>query len=417
MLNRYSLGTGDRFGRQGVAQLKAVLKSKELFNVEITPVWNKSNREHQIIGTSPRSVRTEADQATAELGWNTDYYVDADHITINTVDRFLDHSNFFTLDVADSIGVKPSPELTEKFIQLNQPLIGRLSIDGIEGVFEVDKRFLKNWADQFLKAISAARDLYEYIRSNYNGGDCLFEVSMDEVKEPQSPIELFFILKTLADFGVKPNTIAPKFTGQFYKGVDYEGDIEKFCSEFEQDILVIKYAINHFDLPDDLKLSVHSGSDKFSLYPHIQRIIHKHNVGLHLKTAGTTWLEEATGLAASGGKGLEMLKKIYSEAYQRFDELTGPYLTVTDIRFDSLPKPSEFYGWDGKKIVSAIEHNTANPGFHHGLRQFFHCSYKIAAEEGEAFIRLLNENRSEVGQRVTDNLFERHIKPLYIGDK
>lgn len=415
MLNRYSFGTGDRFGRQGVAQLKAVLKSKELFKVEITPVWNKSNREHQIIGSSPHSVRSEADQAVAELSWNGTYYVDADHITINTVDRFLDCSNFFTLDVVNSIGVKPSPELTEKFIGLNEYLIGRLSIDGIEGDFDVDKTFLTNWANQFLNAIEAARDLFEYIRLNYNGEVCLFEVSMDEVKKPQSPIELFFILKTLGDFGVKANTIAPKFTGQFYKGVDYEGEIEKFCSEFEQDILVIKHAIKHFDLPEDLKLSVHSGSDKFSLYPHIHRIIHKHNAGLHLKTAGTTWLEEAIGLAASGGAGLEMVKKIYSEAYQRFDELTGPYLTVTDIRFDSLPKPAEFADWDGKKIVNALEHNTANPGFHYGLRQFFHCSYKIAAEEGEAFIRLLEKNSSEIGQRVTENLFLRHIKPLYIG--
>lgn len=416
MFNRFSLGTGDRFGRQGVSQLKAVLKSKEQFVIEITPVWNKSNREHQIIGTSPQSVRSEADQAITELGWNGAYYVDADHITINTVDRFLDCSNFFTLDVADSIGVKPSPELAEKFIGLNRHLIGRLSIDGIEDSFEVDETFLKNWADQFLKAIETGRDLYEYIQSNYKGEECLFEVSMDEVQEPQSPIELFFILKTLADFRVKPNTIAPKFTGQFYKGVDYEGDIEKFCTEFEQDILVIKHAVHHFDLPEDLKLSVHSGSDKFSLYPHIHRIIHKHSVGLHLKTAGTTWLEEAIGLAASGGAGLEMVKKIYSEAYQRFDELTGPYLTVTDIHFDSLPKPVEFAGWDGKKIVSALEHNTSNPGFHHGLRQFFHCSYKIAAEEGEAFILLLEKNSSEIGQRVTENLFERHIKPLYVGD-
>lgn len=111
---------------------------------------------------------------------------------------------------------------------------------------------LKNGWISFLTAIKAAKDLYNYIRSNYKSDECLFEISMDEVKDPQSPIELFFILKTLADFGVKPDTIAPKFTGQFYKGVDYEGDIGKFCLEFEQDILVIQHAIQHFELPENL---------------------------------------------------------------------------------------------------------------------------------------------------------------------
>jgi len=415
MLNRFSIGTGDRFGRQGAAQLKAVLKSNDQFNIEITPVWNKSNREHQIIGTSPQSVRVEADQAVSELGWSGSYYVDADHITIKTVDRFLDCSNFFTLDVADSIGKKPSPDLVEKFMSLNQHMIGRLSIDGIEDVFEVDEAFLTKWADQFLNAIESAKDLYEYIRSNYKGEECLFEVSMDEVKDPQSPIELFFILKTLADFGVEPNTIAPKFTGQFYKGVDYEGDIAKFCMEFEQDILVIKHVVKNFDLPEDLKLSVHSGSDKFSLYPHINRIINQQNAGLHLKTAGTTWLEEAIGMAASGGNGIGMVKRIYSNAYQRFEELTGPYKTVTDINFEKLPTPEQFTGWEGDQIVNALEHNSANPEFDGELRQFFHCAYKIAAEEGEEFIQLLNKNRHVIGKRVTDNLFLRHIKPLYFG--
>src|SRR5665647_1913967 len=124
---------------------------------------------------------------------------------------------------------------------------------------------------------------------------------------------------------VPVQTIAPKFTGRFNKGVDYEGDPIRFGKEFEEDILVIRYAVAKFGLPKNLKLSVHSGSDKFSIYPIIGSVIRKHDCGLHLKTAGTTWLEEVIGLAVSGGKGLEIAKLIYRNAYERREELCAPY--------------------------------------------------------------------------------------------
>ena len=127
---------------------------------------------------------------------------------------------------------------------------------------------------------------------------------MDEVESPQTPVDLFFILKMLADKGVPAQTIAPKFTGRFNKGVDYTGDVAQFAKEFEEDVLVIDFAIKEFGLPEELKLSVHSGSDKFSIYPVMADVIKKYNKGIHVKTAGTTWLEEVIGLALAGGKAL-----------------------------------------------------------------------------------------------------------------
>src|SRR6185437_16488264 len=131
------------------------------------------------------------------------------------------------------------------------------------------------------------------------------EVSMDETDRPQTPHELLIILAALADEKIPLKTIAPKFTGRFNKGVDYVGNLQQFEKEFEEDILVIKEAIKEFGLPENLKLSVHSGSDKFSLYKPIRELIKKHNTGIHLKTAGTTWLEEMIGLAEAGNEALE----------------------------------------------------------------------------------------------------------------
>ena len=90
-------------------------------------------------------------------------------------------------------------------------------------------------------------------------------------------------------------------------------------------------------MPADLKLSVHSGSDKFSIYGPIRRAIRRTGAGLHIKTAGTTWLEELIGLAAAGGDGLEMAKEIYRTALGRSDELCGPYAAVIDIDPAQLP--------------------------------------------------------------------------------
>src|SRR5437588_8734445 len=97
-IEKYSLGVGDRFAHQAKAQLRACILAAER-GVTIIPVWNKSNREHGIVGSEPSSVRTAADQAVRELGWTKPYHVDADHINLDTVDRFIPASDFYTIDV------------------------------------------------------------------------------------------------------------------------------------------------------------------------------------------------------------------------------------------------------------------------------------------------------------------------------
>src|SRR5664279_4840394 len=114
-LGKYSIGLGDRFGHQGSAQLKAIIAASEK-GFDITPVWNKSNREHITIGTQPVDVRTEADFVTKKAGFKKPYFVDADHINFDNVDRFIDSSDFFTIDVASYIGEKTSEEEINEFI-------------------------------------------------------------------------------------------------------------------------------------------------------------------------------------------------------------------------------------------------------------------------------------------------------------
>jgi hypothetical protein len=412
-LGKYSFGTGDRFAHQGEAQLQGSILAKEA-GIELTHVWNKSFREHKTVKSDPSSVRKEADDAVKALGWTGQYLVDADHINMNTVDGFVPYSDFFTLDVADYIGKSADEEEITAFVNKYSKFKGNLSIPGIDSPFKIDDAFLKRIASTFLFAALEAGKIYRRIAELKGSEDFIAEVSMDEVENPQTPAELFFILAAIADAGVKAQTIAPKFTGRFNKGVDYVGDVDQFAREFEEDILVIQHAVKEFGLPGNLKLSVHSGSDKFSIYKPIRELTKKYDTGVHVKTAGTTWLEELIGLAEAGDEGLELAKAIYAKALDRFDELTGPYATVIDVQIEGLPTAAEVNGWSGEKYANTLRHNQKHPDFNPQFRQLLHCGYKVAAEYGDTYFNALNKFRDIIAKNVTENIYDRHIKPLFI---
>ena len=411
-LGTYSLGIGDRFSMQGEAQLEAFFPARER-GVEITPVWNKSNREHQTIGSVPGQTRLEADQAVKLLGWDKPFFVDADHINMNSVDHFVDHSDFFTIDVAEFIGRSSEASDIDSFVLRNKKYVGRLLIPGIDHPFGITEELLREIAEKFLYAVKQAADIYRYIRSGKQAATFITEISMDEVNNAQTPIELFFILSALAAEGVPVNTIAPKFTGRFNKGVDYVGDVDLFAREFEEDLLVLDFSVKEFKLPSGLKLSVHSGSDKFSIYPIMGNLIRKHNKGIHVKTAGTTWLEEVIGLSMAGGEALNLVKDIYVGALKRYDELTGPYATVIDIDRNGLPASDDLTTWDGNQMATALRHIPDHPNYNPNLRQLMHVAYKLAAEAGDRYLSLLREHKQLVGEQVTENIFDRHMKRLF----
>jgi hypothetical protein len=240
------------------------------------------------------------------------------------------------------------------------------------------------------------------------------EISMDETDTPQTPPELLVILAAIADEGIPVQTIAPKFTGRFNKGVDYVGDLVQFEKEFHEDLAVIAFAVARYGLPAHLKLSVHSGSDKFSLYPIIRRTLPKFGAGLHIKTAGTTWLEELIGLAEAGGPALALAKEIYAEAMDHVEELTAPYASVIDIDRAKLPSGVEVAAWSSAQFTGALRHDQSHPLFNPSLRQLLHVAFKLAAKKGARYLDLLKANEEIVGRNVTTNLYERHLVPLFL---
>src|SRR5882757_3172481 len=370
-LPKFSVGVGDRFAHQAKAQLAACLLAGDA-GVEVVPVWNKSNREHMIIGSDPKQTRIAADAAVKELGWTKPYFLDADHINLKTVPRFLDPCDFFTLDVADLIGQPAKVEDVDAFVKGHPELVGTVTIPKIAQPFKTDAAFVKGVANKFLAAVQHAGAIYRFLVENKGAGRFVPEVSMDETDYPQTPVELLIILAMIADEKIPIQTIAPKFTGRFNKGVDYVGDVAQFTKEFNEDLAAIAFAIKTYGLPENLKLSVHSGSDKFSIYKAIHEAVIGFGAGVHLKTAGTTWLEEVIGLAEAGGSGLAIAKEVYREAFSQREELCAPYAAVIDIDVAKLPTPDEVDHWTSQQFVSALRHEQSNPAYNPSLRQLLH---------------------------------------------
>jgi hypothetical protein len=411
-LGKYSIGMGDRFGHQGAAQLKAIIEAGK-HGIEITPVWNKSNREHNTIGTQPGDVRKEADSVTIKAGYKKPYFVDADHINLDTIDRFIESSDFFTIDVASYIGKKADDDDINTFVASAEKYSGELKIPGIKKTLKISKNKITEITNKYLFAAIKAWEIFRKIEKKKGSSNFVTEVSMDEVPDPQTPVELFFILKMLGEENIPVQTIAPKFSGRFNKGVDYVGDPEKFAEEFEADLMVIDFAVKEFGLPANLKMSVHSGSDKFAIYPYIGSIIQEHNKGIHLKTAGTTWLEEVIGLAESGGEALDFVKEVYSKSLEKIEELCAPYADVIDINISKLPSKTEVSAWNSKKFADSLRHIPGNKVYNPNMRQLVHVAYKLAAMRMDEYFKLLEANENTVAKCVYENMYNRHICRLF----
>lgn len=413
-LGKYSIGVGDRFAHQAKAQLLACILASRA-GIDVIPVWNKSNREHTIIGSEPASVRAAADAAVKALGWKLPYYCDADHINLGTVERFLAPCDFYTLDMADFIGETAEQSSIDSFVKRHSELLGTIQMEGAGQTIEITPELFGQTAVKFLFAVQEAGKIYRRIEAAKGRGGFIAEVSMDETDVAQTPAELLIILAAIADEGIPVQTIAPKFSGRFNKGVDYVGDTSQFAREMALDMAAIRHAVGAYSLPANLKLSVHSGSDKFSVYPAIHASMKQFSTGVHLKTAGTTWLEEIVGLAEAGGDGLALAKEIYAEAFAHSAELCAPYATVIDIDPAKLPASAEVARWSSEQFTSALRHDPLSPAYNSSLRQLLHVGFKIAARMGRRYLDLLEANEAVIAKNVTENLYARHIAPVFFG--
>jgi hypothetical protein len=399
-----SMGMGDRLGIATPGHVRAVSEAKG----RILPIFaQQSIREMTRTGRTPQQVMDDATWGVFEEGWQGGMGADADHLkTIDDIDACLAAGfTFFTFDpgfyVDNSSHTDDLNSLKEKaqrfpaHMQLMETgLLGKIiDLEGIRIV--LDKPTLLKALVKYGNAITHVVTLYEHLQQAAKNQHYEVEISMDETELPTSPAEHIYIVSELQRLGVLWVSFAPRFVGRFEKGVDYIGDL----NAFKADLTVHATIARHFG---PYKLSMHSGSDKFSLYP----IFMEKTRGLaHVKTAGTSYLE---GLRTIATLDKDLIREIYSFALERFETDKQSYLSSAQITH--APRPDEISDWPG--LLNQFD-----------AREILHVTFgsvlteKLGRGEWRFYERLmflLKDNREHYFHNL-ENHFRHHLALFAIG--
>jgi hypothetical protein len=327
-----SLGLGDRLGIATPAHARAVM------GTGLAPYFcQQSIREMTRTGRTPRQVQATASLGAMEAGWRGGYGSDADHLkTPSDIDYCLDAGfTMFTFDPGDHVddgadGLS-GPELPAHFDALPWEALEsspgdcratyvRESVALLEGpTLELGEEVLLRAAAKYGKAVAHVVSMYRYLLEKAGAGNFEMEVSVDETNSPTSVAEHYYVAAELRRLGLEWVSLAPRFVGRFEKGVDYIGDLEELRTAL----------VGHAAVARTLgpyKLSIHSGSDKFSVYPLAAEAAR----GLvHVKTAGTSYLEALRTLAAGADR--ELFREILDFAVARYEEDKKTYHVSADM--------------------------------------------------------------------------------------
>lgn len=295
-----SFGFGDRLGLANPAHLRAVAGTR--FKVVLA---QQSIRELQRTQRTPDEVMDTATWAVLQEGYKEGFGADADHLkTFEDIDRMVNAGfTFFTIDpsayVANEADALSAQELEARAQTLPWERLQISFADFIacyqDKTFRVanyftlqpDREAIRRALVKYGGVIAHTADMYHYLKERYPQHPAEFEVSVDETESVTSPFEHFLVANELKRLGVELVSLAPRFVGEFEKGIDFKGDLERFKREY----------LKHIQIAEHLgpyKLSIHSGSDKFSVYEAIGAL---GKGSVHVKTAGTSYLEALRTIA------------------------------------------------------------------------------------------------------------------------
>ena len=315
-----SFGFGDRLGLATSGHIIAVKGTK------FAPIFaQQSVRENTRTGRTPQQVMDDAKRAVEAAKWDSAWGADADHLkTVEDLPSFVDAGyTFFTVDpgehVDNAADTDPLDVLKQKVAALSWDELSALYLSGNSnqawGQFEAES--LMRATVKYSRAVQHAVSMFKRLSEMKDAFD--FEMSVDETDAPTTPLEHFFIASELTRLGVKFTSLAPRFIGRFEKGVDYIGDLNALDAELAKHAAVTA----HFGT---YKLSLHSGSDKFSVYPLIAKYWGER---IHVKTAGTSYLEALRALAVTEPN---LFERIWALGLERYPTDRATYHVSAEIK-------------------------------------------------------------------------------------
>lgn len=401
-----SAGMGDRLGLATPGHVRAV----QAVGGQIAPIFaQQSMREMARTIRTPQQVMDDATWGIFQEGWKSGVGADADHLKSPTdMDACLAAGfTFFTIDPGEHVDNRAETasrsslsELAELLPDEVRPqksgLTGKIfQVEGYQ--FNIDEVSLLKAAVKYGAAIAHVAKMYLYLAQSASSHPFELEVSVDETDQPTTPIEHIYIASELKRLGVQWVSLAPRYTGRFEKGVDYIGDLD----EFEADFACHAAIARHFG---PYKLSLHSGSDKFSIYP----IAMRQTQGLvHLKTAGTSYLEALRTIAELDP---DLSREIYTYAREHYETDRRSY--HVSARLEQAPLPEEVLDWTG--LTDQFD-----------AREILHVTYgSVLTEKNtdhtwrffDRFMHLLRNNPEAYAKNLEKH-FVRHLQPFVSAEK
>ena len=404
-----SAGFGDRLGLATpghVRSLRAVCKSE----AAIAPIFaQQSVRENARTGRTPQQVVDDATWGLVEEGWRAPWGADADHLkTPEDVEAFAAAGyTFFTIDpgehvddeahtaprhrLENKLGALPWDTLEDSLPDLEARYLARpIPLNG--GPFLFEREDLWRAAAKYGRAVAHTLTMYRHILSRLGDGCFELEVSVDETASPTRVAEHVYIASELRRLDVRWVSLAPRFVGEFEKGVDYIGDLAVFKAEFARHATVAR-ALGPY------KLSLHSGSDKFSIYPIAAELAAGGPAGgplVHLKTAGTSYLEALRVVARVDRK---LFCEILGLARERYETDRATY--HVSARLEKVPAGEALAD---RELLGLLDDFDA--------REVLHVTFGSVLDAlGERLRESLRRNHEAYGEGLAAH-FEKHLRPF-----
>ena len=410
-----SFGFGDRIGLATPGHVLAMKRA----GAGIRAIYpQQSIREMARTGRSPEQVMHDALAGARAAGWTDPVGADADHLkTPDDVDRTAAAGfTFFTIDPSDDVDENADSYaeaiLREKFAAVRDEIdwfdayVGRKVSLPTETVIVLDEEACMRCAVKYGRAVNRAIALADHIRraQETRGRDFEIELSVDETEQPTTLAEHYIVARECLARGMKLISLAPRFIGDFEKGVDYKGDLRALESSLN-DHAAIAESLGPY------KLSLHSGSDKLSMYPALARAT---NGRFHVKTAGTSYLEALRVVARHDEK---LFRAVVDFARERYETDRATYHVSATLQSAGAPRDVP----DGKELerqyLELWEEVEPGRGFTAPGRQILHCTFGSLLthlEFGPAIRGVLEAHPDSYTEILADH-FARHLRALQAG--
>jgi hypothetical protein len=397
-----SFGFGDRLGSATPGHIQSLRKAVK--DKPIAPIFaQQSVRENTRTGRTPQQVMDFAMWGILQEGWQTPWGADADHVKeIADLLPFVKAGyTFYTIDPSDQVDNEAQTTslagLREKAAQIPWDKLD-ITYDALlrsycqapvklaDLTLIFDEEILLRALVKYGRAIAHSLDVATALNRQMPGQTYDLELSVDETDTPTSIHEHYFIANELLKRDVPIVSLAPRFVGKFQKGVDYMGNLAEFEAELSQHVAILR----HFD---SYKLSIHTGSDKFSIYS----LINKHAQGyIHVKTAGTSYLE-ALRVIAKREPGL--LRDMLDLARSRFEQDRKSY--YIDGQLSKVPANEDLRDSDLPGLFEQFD-----------ARQVLHVTFGSILDQYGDVLQSLIASYEEDYRAGLEKHFARHLAPF-----